>query len=39
MGALKYRYAIEKVYELFGRTDKVRETIDPFTMTFSKSKA
>lgn len=39
MGALKYNYAIEKVYELFGRTDKVREIIDPFTMTFSKSKA
>lgn len=39
MGALKYHYAIEKVYELFGRTDRVRECIDPFTMTFSKSKA
>ena len=24
MGALKYHYAIEKVYELFGRTDSVR---------------
>jgi hypothetical protein len=24
MGALKYRYAIEKVYERFGRTDAVR---------------
>ena len=32
MGALKYKYAIEKVYELFGRTDRVRD-IDPFTMT------
>ena len=39
MGALKYHYAVEKVYELFGRTDRVRELIDPFTMTFSKSKA
>jgi len=39
MGALKYCYAIEKVYELFGRTDRVRECIDPFTMTFTKSKA
>jgi hypothetical protein len=39
MGALKYHYAIEKVYELFGRTDRVRELIDPFTMTFAKSKA
>jgi hypothetical protein len=27
------------VYELFGRIDRVREIIDPFTMTFSKSKA
>jgi hypothetical protein len=32
MGALKYHYAIEKVYELFGRTDTIRD-IDPFTMT------
>ncbi len=39
MGALKYHYDIEKVYELFGRTDAVHELIDPFTMTFSKSKA
>ena len=31
MGALKYDHAIEKVYELFGRTDPVRD-IDPFTM-------
>jgi Domain of unknown function (DUF6933) len=38
MGALKYHYAVEKVFELFGRTDRVRECIDPFTMTFSKSK-
>ena len=36
MGALKYRYAIEKIFELFGRTDRVRECIDPFAMTFSK---
>jgi hypothetical protein len=28
-----------KVCELFGRTDRVRECIDPFTMTFSKLKA
>ncbi len=39
MGAIKYRFAVEKVFELFGRTDRVREIIDPFTMTFSKSKA
>jgi hypothetical protein len=32
MSALKYKYAIEKIYELFGRTDSVRD-IDPFTMT------
>jgi len=38
MGALKYHYAIEKASELFGRTDTVRELIDPFTMTFSTSK-
>jgi hypothetical protein len=38
MGALKYNYAIEKIYELFGRIDAVRELIDPFTMTFAKSK-
>ena len=36
MGALKYHYAIEKVYELFSRTDAVRELIDPFTMKFTK---
>jgi hypothetical protein len=30
MGALKYRYAIEKVYELFGRTDQIRLQINPF---------
>ena len=39
MGALKYHYAVEKVYELFGRADRVRECINPFTMTFAKSKA
>jgi hypothetical protein len=39
MGALKYDFAIERVYEHFGRTDRVRELIDPFTMAFSKSKA
>ncbi len=39
MGALKYDFAIEKVFELFGRTDRVRELIDPFTVTFAKSKA
>ncbi len=33
MGALKYDHAIEKVYELFGRTDAILD-IDPFTMTF-----
>ena len=38
MGALKYQFAIEKVYELFGRTDAVRELIDHFTMTFAKPK-
>jgi hypothetical protein len=38
MGALKYCYAIEKVCELFGRTDRAREIIDPFTITFPKSK-
>jgi hypothetical protein len=38
MGALKYRYAIENVFELFGRKDAVRELIDPFTMTFSRPK-
>lgn len=31
MGALKYDHAIERVYALFGRTDKARD-IDPFTM-------
>jgi hypothetical protein len=30
MGAIKYRYAIDKVYELFGRIDKVRLPINPF---------
>ena len=30
MGAIKYRYSIDKVYELFGRTDKVRLPINPF---------
>lgn len=36
MGALKYDYAIEKVYELFGRTDRVRKLLDPFAMKFAK---
>ncbi len=36
MGALKYDYAIEKVYERFGRTETVRELLDPFTMKFAK---
>jgi hypothetical protein len=35
MGALKYCYAIEKLYQLLGRADKVRKLIDPFTMKFS----
>jgi hypothetical protein len=30
MGAIKYRYAIDKVYELFGRTDKICLPINPF---------
>ncbi len=30
MGAIKYRYAIDKLYELFGRTDKVRLPINLF---------
>ncbi len=30
MGAIKYRYAIDKVYELFDRTDKIRLPIIPF---------
>lgn len=30
MGAIKYRYAIEQVYEIFGRTDKIRLPINPF---------
>jgi hypothetical protein len=30
MGAIKYYYAIDKVYELFGRTDKIRLPINPF---------
>ena len=30
MGAIKYHYAIDKVYELFGRTDKIRLPINPF---------
>lgn len=38
MGALKYHYAVEKVYGLFGRTEKVRELLDPFTMKFAKSR-
>ena len=32
MGALKYRLPVDKVFDLFGRTDKIRK-IDPFTMT------
>jgi hypothetical protein len=30
MGAIKYDYAIEKLYELFGRTDKILLPINPF---------
>ena len=30
MGAIKYLYAIDKVYELFGRTDKICLPISPF---------
>jgi len=30
MGAIKYRYAIDKIYEMFGRTDKIRLPINPF---------
>jgi len=30
MGAIKYRYAIDNIYELFGRTDKIRLPINPF---------
>jgi len=30
MGAIKYRHAIDKVYELFGRTDKIRLPVNPF---------
>jgi len=30
MGAIKYRYSIDKIYELFGRTDKIRLPINPF---------
>jgi hypothetical protein len=30
MGAIKYRYAIDNVYELFGRTDKIRLPINRF---------
>jgi len=30
MGAIKYRYAIDELYELFGRTDKIRLPINPF---------
>jgi hypothetical protein len=33
MGAFKYRYAIEKVYELFGRTGQIRLPINPFEDT------
>lgn len=36
MGALKYKYAIEKVCELFGRTAAVRELTNPFTMTYAE---
>ncbi len=30
MGAIKYRYSIEKVYELFGRNEKVSLPMNPF---------
>jgi hypothetical protein len=30
MSAIKYRYSIEKVHELFGRTEKIRLPINPF---------
>jgi hypothetical protein len=30
MGAIKYRYSIDQVYELFNRTDKIRLPINPF---------
>jgi hypothetical protein len=30
LGAIKYRYAIDKLYELFGRTDTIRLPINPF---------
>ena len=30
MGAIKYDYAIEKLYKLFGRTDKIGLPINPF---------
>ena len=33
MGSIKYCYAIEKIYELFGRTDKIHMSINPFTKT------
>ena len=36
MGALKYKYAIERVCVLFGRKDAVRKLDDPFTMTFAE---
>jgi hypothetical protein len=30
MGAIKYRYAIDNVYELFGRTNEIRLPLNPF---------
>jgi len=30
MGAIKYHFSIDKVYELFNRTDKIRLPINPF---------
>ncbi len=36
MGAIEYRYSIDRVFELFGRTDTVRLPIDPFSMTSAK---
>jgi len=32
MGALKYRYPIDKLYELFGRQDKVTLPFNPFSL-------
>lgn len=33
MGAIKYRYSIDNVYELFGKSDKIRLPINPFEDT------